>query len=190
MQWYIIKPASRLRHVALFYYIVLHSRCTHYGPRCITSYRVWICMALASALAFTLTHYVKQQKDRNANNHLHPARLRIHTALHYTRVAFASRFPLRRHYVGIPLRAEYRASRWITSALHCTLAAVRIHVTLTLIHVLINRRFNASAGLQSGINFLREHHWKPLISRAHRASHMLDFSLANCREIWYSIGIE
>lgn len=124
VQWCIIKPASRLRHATLFHYIVLHSRCIHYGLRCITLHRVWICMALASALALTSTHYVKQQKDRKANNHLHPARLRIHVAWHYTRVAFASRFPLRRHYVGIPLRTEHHASRWITSALHYTLAAV------------------------------------------------------------------
>lgn len=49
--------------------------------------------------------YVKQQDNRNDS--LHPAHLRVHyVALHYACVAFASRFPLRRHYVGIPFRTE------------------------------------------------------------------------------------
>lgn len=103
MRRLIIQSASSF--VALRY-IVLHSRCTHYGSLHVASHGTRICMALASAsrLRWGIT---LNSKNWNAPIlPLHLARRRIRVALHYARFAFAPRFPLRRHYVGIPLRTE------------------------------------------------------------------------------------
>lgn len=110
MRRLIIQPALRfvaLRYVTLCY---IHAA-THCGSHCVLHcvalHRTRICMTLASALALTSRHYVKQQKSKRVNpspSSRPPSHIRV--ALHYARVAFASRFPLRRHYVGIPPRTE------------------------------------------------------------------------------------
>lgn len=84
------------------------------------------------ALALTLNG-----KNRNANVHLTSARRRIRVALHYARVAFASRFPLRRHplrTVLVPRVGLRRGciTRWRRSGSRYALTLIRVLINLLI----------------------------------------------------------